>query len=338
MNIPDSITCFDVLYSLASADGRGDALFGDSIVYAGKVVERSLIGSSIPSFYLEFPLLGRPCFDILTVYDKVDPGACFAEGAGYGYQKMFDWFSHLPESHGASCAIEVDTGSGETECAGVYMQQRRRKDLVAPFLESVGEDARAGSYLKFMERLPQGMSAAYAGLFPGREGSPMRIGGYMDKAFIDNASDDTSVLDRAFSSVGFGDHDPGMLELCSRLLAMSPAADYQFDIYPDGSVGDVFGLSLSFNDVLPNEAAECMNSGFGKDIMTTIQDLGLADDRWKMIAGASMGKGITVKKTDGREVFLVFAIRLNYVKIKFKAGVPVFSKFYLILQAAEMNR
>ena len=334
----DKYMYFDILYSLASADGRGEALFGDSIEPAGSFVSRSLLGDNYPSYYIEFPLLGKPCFDILTVYDKVRPGSRFEDGAGYGYQKMFDWFSSLPEGHGASCALEMDTGSGETERAGVYLQQRGRRDLVAPFLESVNESSRIGSYLRVLEDLPDGMPASYVGLFTGREGTPLRIGGYMDSHFVRNASDDISLLEDAFVKAGFRDYNRDMLERCKSILSVSPSADFQFDIYPDGSIGDVFGLSLSFNEVLPGKSAECMNNGFGKEIMTMIQDWGLSDDRWKMIAGAPMGKSITINETDGREVNLGFAIRLNYAKIKFKAGVPVSSKFYLILQAAELNK
>ena len=334
----DKYLYFDILYSLASADGRGEALFGDSIEPAGPFVSRSQLGDNNPSYYIEFPLLGKPCFDILTVYDKVRPGSCFEDGAGYGYQKMFDWFSNLQEGHGASCALEMDTGSGETERAGMYLQQRGRRDLVAPFLESINESCRIDSYLSVLEKLSDGMPASYVGLFPGREGMPLRIGGYMDSHFVRNASDDISLLEDAFVKAGFRDYNRDMLERCKSILSVSPSADFQFDIYPDGSIGDVFGLSLSFNEVLPCNSAECMNNGFGKEIMTMIQDWGLSDDRWKLIAGAPMGKSITIKETDGREVHLAFAIRLNYAKIKFKAGAPVSSKFYLILQAAELNK
>jgi hypothetical protein len=46
---------------------------------------------------------------------------------------VFDWFSTLPAGHGASCAITMDTGRGETERAGIYLQQHQRTDLVARF-------------------------------------------------------------------------------------------------------------------------------------------------------------------------------------------------------------
>ena len=173
---PDPLTAFELLYSLAAADGREETLFGNSIELAQPAAARSLIGESFPGFYLEFPLTGAPCFDLLTGYGELKPGAKFAPGGGYGYEAAFDWFASLPPGHGASCGIAVDTGSGGNEHAGVYLQQRRRAALTAPFLDSLGESGRLAAYMRLCERMPGGMEPAYIGLFPGRKGSPMRIG------------------------------------------------------------------------------------------------------------------------------------------------------------------
>ena len=160
--------CFDALYGLVSADGRGDALFGTSIQLARPAYERSLIGSENPLTYLEFPLLGDPGFDLLCGYSRVEPGAQFAKGSGFGYQAMFDWFSGVcNDGADVSCGIELDTSSGETERAGVYLQQHGRTELVAPFLESVNEVSRAKSYMDVLARMPKGWPPAYVGLFPG---------------------------------------------------------------------------------------------------------------------------------------------------------------------------
>lgn len=145
---PSRMTAFDALYAIAAGDGRGEALFGDGFGIARDVYERTLIGNGYPTAYIEFPLLGSPGFDLLTVHSAVRPGSRFAPGAGFGYQATIDWFSGICDKGvNASCGIELDTSVGETERAGVYLQYRKHTDLIAPFLASIGEEARAESYL-----------------------------------------------------------------------------------------------------------------------------------------------------------------------------------------------
>lgn len=118
---PSQMMVFDALYSIAAGDGRGEALFGNSFGAARGAYERTLIGDGYPTAYIEFPLLGRPGFDLLSVHSAVRPGSRFAPGAGFGLQGMLDWFEGVCEGDaGASCGIEVDTSAGETERAGVY--------------------------------------------------------------------------------------------------------------------------------------------------------------------------------------------------------------------------
>ena len=123
MDKPTQMEAFDALYALAASGGRGEALFGSSIELARPVYERTLIGDGYPNAYLEFPLLGEPAFDLLSVYGYMEPGSTFAPGAGFGYQAMFDWFSRAcaPDDM-VSCGIELDISDGETERAGVYLQ------------------------------------------------------------------------------------------------------------------------------------------------------------------------------------------------------------------------
>ena len=155
MTQPTPIESFDILYNLCSRDGREAALFGNSVALVRPVVEKCLIGDSYPSFCVEFPLLGTPCFDVLMGYSELTPNVQFAPGCGFGYQSMYNWFSNLPKGHETSCGIEMDTGSGETEHAGVYFQYRRKTELVAPFLKSVGEETRLSSYMELLKHLPQ---------------------------------------------------------------------------------------------------------------------------------------------------------------------------------------
>ena len=336
MKQPTQTLAFDLLYSLAAENGREEKLFGNSIEAAAPAFERMRIGSGYPTVYLEFPLLGSPCFDMLSVYGtaNIGPDDRFASGAGFGYGGMFRWFSSLPDKSGCSCGIELDTGSGETERAGIYFQYRSNLNYAEPFLGSVGESARKEGFLDAVRRLPEGLPAAYVGLFPGREGSPMRIGGYMNRGLQEAVAGNPDVLGKAFRQIGFSTFRHDMLAFCAELMKMVPAIDFQFDLFPDGTIGDVFGLSLSFNEVKPSESAECMEKGYGAKVMQRLQRDGLADERWKAIAGAAYAKAVPVETDDGKEALFAALIRLNYAKIKFKAGDPMPAKFYYMTKAA----
>lgn len=337
MKRPTRLEAFDVLYCIAAGDGREEALFGSSVAAAREVFERSLIGSGYPSVYFEFPLLGEPGFDILTVHASVEPGARFAPGAGYGYQAMFDWFSTAcKDMDQVSCGLEMDTSDGETEAAGVYLQQRRHTDLVAPFLESVGEQARTQSYLDVLERMPEGWPPAYIGLFPGRPGTPMRIGGYLGHKQHRRCAEDPAYLGECFRKVGFSAYNDEMLERCAEFMRIAPNIDFQFDIMPDGTLSDTFGLSLSFNETKPRDAAKCMSEGYGAELMGHLQSWGLCDDRWKLIADAAFARHIPIELEDGSEGRFALCVLFNYAKVKFRGGVAQPAKFYLNCAARDL--
>lgn len=334
---PSQMMVFDALYRIASKEGRESALFGRTIELARPAYERTLIGDSYPSAYLEFPLLGEPRFDLLSVHGHVEPGATFAPGAGYGYQAMFDWFSGVGAADAVSCGIELDCGDGETERAGVYLQQRTHSELVTPFLESLGEGNRAGSYADVCARRPYGWPPSYVGLFPGRPGSPLRIGGYMSDSARRACADDPQELAHAFDVIGFSAYDGPMLRRCAEFMGKAPSVDFQFDIMADGTLGSTFGLSLSFNETKPREAHACMEKGYGADIMNTLEGWGLADDRWRLIADAAFARHVAFEREDGGEGRLALCVLFNYAKIKFTDCEPQPAKFYLLLQGNELR-
>jgi hypothetical protein len=335
---PSQMAVFDALYSIAAGDGRGEALFGDSFGIARGVYERTLIGDGYPTAYIEFPLLGSPGFDLLTVHSAVRPGSRFAPGAGFGYQAMIDWFSGICDKGvSASCGIELDTSVGETERAGVYLQYRKHTDLIAPFLASIGEEARAKSYLAVADRMPEGWPPAYVGLFPGRAGAPLRVGGYLEGTIQKACAADPALLVAQFDRIGFSAYNGEMLSQCGTLLSLAPSVDFQFDIMPDGTLGDVFGLSLSFNETKPREARVCMESGYGARICRTLQEWGLADERWRLIAGAAFARHVPFDREDGSQGRFALCCMFNYTKVKFANAVSQPAKFYLRMSAGEVE-
>ena len=338
MILPTEMQIFDLLYAMAAGEGREQALFGDSFTAAREAYAKTIIENSESEIYIEFPLKGKPGFDFLTTYSKIPPEARFANGGGYGYQGMTDLFAALPEGHGCACGLELDISAGETKQAGVYFQFHKKTELVQVFLESVGRQDRLKAYLDVLGRCPQDMLPAYIGLFPAREGAPIRIGGYISPKATTAIGEDPTLLKKHFKSIGFSSFNGEMLNFCSELLRLVPLADFQFDIWPDGSIGDTFGLSLSFNDIKPRVAVACMETGRGAQVMRLLCEKGLADDRYKRIAGASRAVAFSAEDGNGETFPLALIIRLNFAKVKFRAGAPCSAKFYYRASARRIGR
>ena len=86
---------------------------------------------------------GKPYTDLLVLYRRLSSEGQPGHACGFGYQKMIDWYAALPHDRGFAMGFELDTGSGQTDRAGIYFQQHRSMELVEPFLRTVGEEKRA---------------------------------------------------------------------------------------------------------------------------------------------------------------------------------------------------
>jgi hypothetical protein len=333
MKAPDMVRSFDLLYKMAATGGRADALFGTDEELLRQAVEKCVIEKSTPDYYLEFPLSGTPCTDLVVLYTRITDGFQFPPGRGFGYQRMIDWYSTLPSDRGYAMGFEVDTGSKKTDQAGIYFQPRRSIELIEPFLKTVGEEKRASSYLAVSKRLPSHMPSSYIGLFPGRPGSITRIGGYMTVETSKALAETPGLLEESFEAAGFQAWDNEMLSICRDLYSSAKETDFQFDILPDGSLGDTFGLDISLLHIKPKEAARWLEEGNEKTIMAKLKNYGLIDDRYKMLAQASFAKGIYAAKEDKATGLFKLFCRFAYVKVKFKKKKPQTVKFYLRLNA-----
>ena len=334
---PGNADLFEALYGIAVRSGCEEALFGDSMELVRPAFERVLIGDKFPITYLEFPLLGEPGFDLQAGYGSVPRGAKFAEGSGYGRQDMIDWLIEATDE-GTRCAVgfEVDATTGQNDVAGVYLQYRKNMELLEPYLDSVGELWRAEPYHAVCERLAEGWPPSYVGLFPGRAGAPMRVGGYFRNKERLRCAEDPQHLADGLDAAGYTWCTEDLLSKCSELMGMAPSADFQFDILADGSLGDTFGLSLDFSSVPLQDAHECFERGYGAKLFGRLEEWGLADGRWRHIPDTVFARHIAYDREDGSEGRLALIITFDWAKVKFVAGVPTFSKFYLMCKAVDL--
>ena len=330
INMPSHADAYQVLLLQAADDGRGDALFGESLQRARTEALPFMLGKEFPSVYLECPLLGQPYLDVTVLYGELDPGTRVESPLAGEHAAMFDWFTPIrAKDDSVTCGFELDTKNETIPTAAVHFQPRGRTELVRPFCEAVDEPDRADLYLNQAARMPDGWPLSFFGMFRGRPGSPLRVCGYIPEPEIQACADDFRHLAGVFETVGFSAYDDAMLKQVSALMAVAPEqVDFQFDVYPDGSLGNVFAIDVMFGIKQPEMVREVFASGAGAQVMGLLESWGAADGRWKLGADAAFARALPVQLDDGENGRYAFTLMPQWVKARWTDTVLQPSKLY----------
>ena len=230
-----------------------------------------------------------------------------------------------------NCGFELDTHCEVLPAAAVHFQPRTRTDLVEPFFASLGEPDRAQLYLDQAKRMPSGWPLSFFGLFRGRPNTPLRVCGYLDTSEEEACANDPRHIADAFDQIGFRAYDDVMLARISRLMQTSPRGfDFQFDVYPDGSLGNTFSLDVNFAIEQPEAVLESFSTGAGARVMDLLEEWGAADDRWKLAAQAAFARAVPVENDDGSLAKYSFTLMPQWLKVRWTDGVQQPSKFYYL--------
>ena len=128
--------------------------------------------------------------------------------------------------------------------------------------------------------MPAGWGLSFFGMFRGRPGSPLRVCGYLGNDALRAVAQDPSYLPGVFDQVGFTAYDDAMLRQVRALMGeFSEGADFQLDVYPDGSLGSIFAVDLQFGIEQPASVLENFSRGPASRVMGLLQAWGAADDR-----------------------------------------------------------
>lgn len=323
---------YQVLLLQASDGGRGPVLFGESLPRAREVLLPFMVGRKFPSVYLEHPLKGDPFLDVTVLYSNLAPGTRVDSPMVGSSQAMLDWFAGLEGvPAGVCCGFEVDAKDPALPPAAVHFQPHQHTELVPGFFEAVGESARAQLYLDQAEHMPPGWPLSFFGLFRGRPGSPLRVCGYFHPDEIKVCAHDPRHLARRFDAMGFSAYDEAMLkEVCGLLTVAPPKADFQLDIYPDGSVGSTFAIDLQFGIKQPEQVRASFADGPGARVMGLLERWGIADDRWQLGAQAAFARALPVELDDGTQGRYALTLMPQWVKVRWMNGALQPSKLYLL--------
>ncbi len=335
MRVLTNTEAFQVLLLQAADEGRGPVLFGQSQARASKAVPPFLVSKGFPDVYLEHPLSGEPFLDVTVLYNNLEPGTRVASPAAGEHSTMMDWFAQARRGFdNISCGFELDTNKEELPTAAVHFQPRSHVELVGPFFEAIGESQRADLYLDLAKRMPNGWPLSFFGLFRGRPNSPLRVCGYLSAAERAACADKPAHLADVFDRIGFSAYDDAMLNQVAAIMASGKRSyDFQFDIYPDGSLGTTFAIDVQFGIEQPEAVRQAFEVGPGAHVMGLLQDWGAADKRWKLGAQAAFARAIPVDLPDGKLGRFAFTLMPQWAKARWTQGVLQPAKLYHLAHA-----
>ena len=339
MSIPSNRLACQALFFQAADEGRGPVLFGDGRERACEAVLPMVEGVPFPKLYLEFPLAGEPFLDVTVLYGEIKPGTRFESDAAAGSEAMLDWYAEAYRQHpDICCGFELDTRHPEPGPAAVHLQTFEKYELAEPFCEAVGSPRAGRLYTEQAAKMPAGWPLAFFGLFRGRTDAPLRVCGYLDNDEIQRCAQDPARIEEVFRKTGFTAYDSGMLSRISALLAAAPGTvDFQFDLLPDGTPGDMFALDISLGVQQAEKVRASFRDGADGKIMGILEDWGIADGRQVLIAGMSFTRSIPVR--DGEGNLRRYALVLNpvWVKVRWRGGKIQPAKMYCMAHAGLME-
>ena len=327
----DRIMLYNVLYALAARGGREEALFGASAPAARAAFARSLAGDEFPEIWFEIPLAGDPWFDlhVLTSRESLSPDTNIPESFASEARSTLAWFA-MQESIVKQLALSWDTGQGPAEHPALQLLVgTSRAQVTCDFLDAAGRPDAKGSYRTFVESLPDGWFACYAGVFPARPGHNLRVECIPTRDLQHAYTNDPALLVRHLSQVGLAEPGGTLAARC-QMMAQTPfRLEFQFDVEPDGRAGRTFGASLRFAKP-PREGnwEGFVTSGSAGALMRKVESWGLADERWRLLEEAIFANRLS-KDGESHSLYCYPA----FCKLRWRDGEPLDAKAYLIAGA-----
>ena len=329
MMIPSNELACRTLFYHAAADGRAQALFGPDWEKTCDAVAPYTRGVLFPKLYLEFPLKGDPFLDVTALIDTVEPGGPSCPETVAELAPLYDWVTKLHAADRRICfGFELDAATAASGPAAVHFQHYEKLDLAREFCERMGDPDAGKRFLHQAERMPAGWRPAFLGIFRGRPGTPLRVCGYLAREETVRCAENPAHLEDVFRRIGFSAYDDGMLRALSAWLGTVQSADYQIDILPDGTLGEVFAIDGSPGNLREQEARVSFDSGGFARMMTLLESWGAADSRWRLVADMTLTRGIPAEDENGNSRLFALLVQPNWVKARWRAAVLQKAKCY----------
>ena len=329
MMIPSNeLTCRTLFYHAAS-DGRAQALFGPDWEKTCDAVLPYTQGVAFPNLYLEFPLKVNPFLDVTALIHTADPGGPTCPEAVAEMAPVYDWVTKLHAEDRRICfGFELDAATAASGPAAVHFQHYEKLQLAQEFCERMGDPDAGKLYLDLAERMPAGWRPSFFGMFRGRPGSPLRVCGYLPREEVVRCAENPAYLETVFRRIGFSAYDEGMLRAVSAWFGTVRGADYQIDVWPDGTLGEVFAIDGSAGSLREQEMKTSFDSGTFARMMTLLESWGAADSRWRLTADITLTRGLPAEDENGNSCLFAMLVQPDWVKARWRAAVLQNAKCY----------
>ncbi len=319
----------------AASDSRGELLYGDSLSRVKKIVPDFLGNGPFPDIYLECPLLGEPFLDIslTVVFDDTSETNYVSSPLAKDTDRMLEFLRTASGKYPSVCGgFEIDTKSPSPGAAAVHFQPRKHKFLTAGFCEAIGEPLYGQLFEEMTRRLKDSWDPSYFGFFRGRPGLPLRVGGYISPAEKRLCIADPDRIAGAFKAAGFTAYDDQMIREITAVMAVTNREnEFQFDIFPDGTVGSIFSLSTNFAIEKPEDVLASFKDGYGARYIDLLKQWNITDDRWKKGIGATFAGAIPAG-----EKKITFSLFPQWLKVRWTDRKLQPAKMYQLIKAFEL--
>ena len=314
--------------------GAGNQLFHDDWDLLDQAFEQSLIGREMPGFWLEVPLAKEKYTDLHVCFDReqLKQGVLFQEGAGFGYQSLFDWFIE-EDSGGIGLDLAHDL-HGQTGLPAAYVNVNHAPlDDTAGFFKAAGQEQLARPVLQLMDRLPDDMAVWYLGVFPSRPSTPARIGIAIGDPWQKVMRSHPEEFVCLLRSLGFEAVTPEMTMQMQVFAKSTYKMEMQLDVYEDGRIGDVFSLDWFVPVASGKSVRESFAKGTGLEAMQLLESWGIVDERWKRVPEAAFAQLAPLPDEDGQIAMYLLRCSPIFIKAKWQAGRLCPGKMYLQCEA-----
>ena len=323
----DATMLYETLYRLASEDAEGD-LFGTSNLLAQEAFRRSLAGASMPAIWFEIPLSGTPRFDLHVAYGNADlhEHAPFASDAMDGYGELLNWYASEPRE-GGGLSLAYDAGDGRIDAPAVHVNVNGAEAFdIEGFFTHVGRQDATTLYDGFAKRLPQGWHIWYFGVHPGRPGALIRVDCFVDASLKRAYAAEPTKLEEDLRGAGFAIEGPAVRVVGAEVAASPFGMELQFDVLPDGTLGQTVGVSAQF-PLAPASTTRPLweSSGGAAQLMEFADESGVADARWRCVRDAIF----TMAVRDGNTQRALYCAPL-FAKFRVRADELFDAKIYLM--------
>ncbi len=231
--------------------------------------------------------------------------------------------------------FELDTEKTIVPPVAVHFEPRNNPLLATRFFELLGEKERLHLYDDMRKSLPKNWEPAYFGLFRERPEAPLRVCGYLQKDEVISCKEDPSRIKDIFDKVGFTAFDQTMISQITEVLRIEPAGfDYQFDIYPDGTMGKIFSIEIMLKERSEKSIRKSFEKGAALQILDLMRKYGLAEEKSRLLGEFTFERSVPVELKDGSLAPFHLGFRPKWFKIRWDNTKLVPAKCYFLLQAA----